>query len=117
MLDVVALPTADVSGEVLPAYPHEDQEGPDHFSKFGLLVQADAEFTVSLQHPPAMAVMVWGTGERERYSALHSSGCAGAGWQVFAGGLWLAEPMCAEVLVETAQSAEVVAIAAGLGCP
>lgn len=116
VLGAVALPTADVRTEVLEPVWWGDQGALSYFAKFGLWVHPGSEFTVRVQHSPEIALMGWGTGDHASYSILRSGGCEGSGWRVYAGGLWVAEPMCVELRVETPGSSDVVSVEVGTEC-
>ena len=115
-LGAIALPAADVQAEVIAPVLHGDQGALRYFAKFGLLLHSTSEFTAQLQHPPEVALMGWGTGDHATYSTLRSGGCEGSGWKVYAGGLWVSEPMCVELRVDTPESSEVVSVAVGARC-
>ncbi|MGC3955140.1 MAG: hypothetical protein QM804_13000 [Propionicimonas sp.] len=117
VLGVVALPTSDVRTEAIESRWWGDRGALSYNSKFGLWVRPNSEFTVRVQHSPEIALMGWGTGEHETYSTLRSGGCEGSGWKVYAGGLWVAEPMCVELRIETPESSEVVSVEVGADCP
>lgn len=116
VLDSVALPTSGSDGDPLQLNHRPEYEGPNYFTKVGLLVSQEAEFSMRVLHEPDVASMNWTTLQGENYSVLHSEGCAGSGWIVFAGGLWVDEPMCVLLLVETATSSETVKIEVGEEC-
>lgn len=116
VLGAVALPTADIRTEVLEPVWWGDQAPLSYFAKFGLWTHPGSEFTLRVQHSPEIALMGWGAGEHASYSTLRSSGCDGSGWRVYAGGLWVAEPMCVELQVETPESSEVVSVEVGADC-
>ena len=116
LLGAVGLPTADVRAEVIEPAWWGDRGVLTYNSKFGLFVQPGAEFTLRLRHSPRTALMGWRTGAHETYSTLRSGGCAGADWKVYAGGIWVAEPMCVELLVETREASEVVELEVGEDC-
>ena len=86
------------------------------FSKFGLLVRRDRVASLEVAQAPGEAVLDYvhpDVGAR----ALSVGPCrsGGAEWVVFAGGLWVTEPGCVELLA--ASGDEVISVRFPVGAP
>lgn len=118
VLDRVALPTdvplqANASGDADPAA--------QLFAKDGLLIRPGASFELEIpENARGYASMGWGS-PGGRTSRLVVPGCGrstGDGTLlVYAGGYWVAEPMCLPLVVKAGQATAQVSVAVGAPCP
>lgn len=118
VLDRVALPTdlvlqANASGEADPAAKL--------FAKDGLLIRPGASFELSIpENARSHASIGWGSPSR-RTSRLVIAGCGASArdrtWLVYAGGYWVAEPVCLPLTVKAGQATEQVFVGVGAPCP
>lgn len=115
VLEAIALPTWGSSG-VLDVYQWEAYDPPNYFAKFGLHVKGGAEFSLRSLHPPATAGLNWTGLQRDIVTVLHSNGCPGSGWLVFAGGIWVDEPRCVQLEVKAGGTSEIVDLGIGVAC-
>jgi hypothetical protein len=85
------------------------------FSKMGLLVRAGA--TVEIGVPEGASHRLDWTWSHKLSAHLRIAGCRGAGeWLVFAGGIYVTEPACVEIIVRTEGREETARLALGAAC-
>jgi hypothetical protein len=117
--DIVALPAARDNATTIegPVHPRTDRGGPTFF-KTGLLVRPGATFKLVV--PEARRSMVsiqWGGGHAPKTWELTVPACPGsARWNVFAGGFWVEEPGCVELIVRDGAHDEVLQFGVGAPC-
>ena len=110
VLGVVALPTRNV------LQANDGGQAGEFFAKHGLVVKADAEVELAVGEGVTGARLEWGgvatTGPTTRHVA-----CAGkTGWLAYAGGYYVATPMCLPVVARSAGKEQTVRIAVGIAC-
>ena len=89
------------------------------FSKFGLLVRRLRQVTLEIVSAPDEAVLDYGGGgDFEPVRALTVDPCdtEGGEWVVWAGGIWVNEPGCVEVLATSDDEEVSVWLAVGASC-
>ncbi len=100
--DVVALPTGRGHGQGRTG-TDDDPESARRFSKMGLLVRPGTSFLLHVAGgSQGNASITWG-GMQAPVSSVSVDDCDGPAdtWLVFAGGIWVLEPDCVDVLVIT----------------
>ena len=118
VLNVVALPT----GRVLQTAPSgETDPAAGLFAKQGLVVRVGASVDRRIGDERASRARIgWGNpgtvGDHVRVEAVDCARDSAAQWVAFAGGYYVAEPMCLPIVVESEGSREVVQIAVGTAC-
>ena len=113
--EAVALPTSDSAARALQTSHREDIPPPNYFAKTGLVVRPGVAFTITVEAPSETAQLGWGC-PANFDSAMTTAGCAGEGWQAFAGGFLVDELRCIEVTVTTNDNEEAVQIGVGAPC-
>jgi len=105
------LPTARSAKRALQALRDEQSPPPSYFAKTGLLVRADAPFSLRVA---GTALIGWGD-PSDFGSVFMSDGCPGEGWLAFPGGFRVERPTCLEVMARTDQGE--ISIQVGVGAP
>ncbi len=128
VVDVVAF--QDVDSHQLGRF---DAETGRRFSKFGLVLRADAAFVLKVAEASRPnAVLDWHTlEEADPSTAIAIDGCAGVcefelqpgcplgetgEWVVYPGGVWTVEPACIELEITTDRASETVRLPIGVTC-
>ncbi len=90
------------------------------FAKFGLPVRVGRELVLEVPSTGAV-LMEWGRMQRPSQPAtlLRIGPCPGAGaeWIVFAGGLWVRDPMCVPITVTSGERRGQVRVGVDTPCP
>lgn len=112
VLDVVALGGIGPGGVPLQTARHTSDS---LFAKSGLLVKSGARFELVVPHGSSLR-LVWGN-KQAPVSRVRVTGCAGPRpWLAFAGGFWVKEPGCADVVVREGAREQKVRVAIGATC-
>lgn len=88
------------------------------FSKFGLPVRRLRQVTLEIVGAPDEALLRYGGGDSALVGALTFGPCGsnGGGWVVWAGGIWVNEPGCVELVAKSGGEEISVWLAVGASC-
>lgn len=112
ILDVVALSGVGPGGVPLQTAQHESGS---LFAKSGLLVKSGATFELVVPQGSSLR-LVWGN-KQDPVSRVRVTGCTGPRpWLAFAGGFWVKQPGCADVVVREGAREQNVRVAIGATC-
>lgn len=117
--DVVVFDKVALPAMALQAAPSGDSDPSARlFAKAALVVAAGSTFMLRLPEEwMGRAGIGWGS-PATRTMAQYVSSCQGrARWLVFAGGLWVAEPSCVPLVVNSWNQERTVMIGVGKACP
>lgn len=100
--------------------PDGDPDSSRRFAKMGLVVRPDTTFELHVgPGSQGNALISWGNvGDPGPVGSLSVAGCPDvAGWPVFAGGIWVLEPACVNLVVVTASDRAELDLPVGASCP
>jgi len=120
VLDVVALPTAPTYPNALQTSIRDAEDGTVYFfAKTGLWWRGHTTFQLSVpaELHDVMAIGWGGPAELAHTVSVDCDPDTEDGWLVLAGGYWVREPMCAELIVEAGGNSQTLKIGLGLPCP
>lgn len=88
------------------------------FSKFGLPVRRSRQVTLEVVSPPGEALLSYGGSELAPVDALTFGPCGSDGgeWVVWAGGIWVKEPGCVELVAKSDNEDISAWLAVGASC-
>ena len=124
VFDRVALPT----GKALQAFPSgESDPAAKLFAKDGLLIRRNVTFDVIVPGEWTGRLTIgWGS-PAKRTNHLRVPGCRPTEtinplrdsdpWVAYAGGYWVSQPACIQLIVRTVQGDQTVQIGVGAACP
>jgi hypothetical protein len=117
----VALPDSSKLQGLGRMGPDNDLQSRRQFSKIPLLLRASGRVSIKVAAmSQANALISWGEGASSApASHLVSEKCVSEDaepWLVFAGGVWMLEPSCVELIVATGNVASVARLAVGATC-
>jgi len=116
---VVALPDLETH-QLGRRGPDGDPDSSRRFAKMGLLICPDTTFELHVgPGSQGNALIGWGNvGDPGPVGSLSVDGCTwDAAWSVFAGGVWVLEPDCVNLLVVTASGQTELDLPIGASCP
>ena len=119
-LGVVALPAASTHPTALQTSARTAEDGTEfYFAKTGLWWRGNTSFQliVPTELRPVLAIGWGGAAELAHTVNVDCDPDADDDWLVLAGGYWVREPMCAELIVEAAGVSERIEIGLGRPCP
>ena len=113
----IALPA--VEALQLGRWGPKDSGYEDHrFAKFGLPVRRFRQATIGIARAPGEALLSFGGSEPASVEALTFGPCGSDGgeWVVWAGGIWVTEPGCVELVARSGNEEISVSLPVGASC-
>lgn len=118
VLDVVALPASPSYANALQTSVRDADDGSvSYFAKTGLWWRGDATFDIAVPAELRTTMAIgWGGPAQAAYTVRVDCGLSDS-WMVMAGGYWVREPICAELVVRVGTKEQRVPIGLGGPCP
>ena len=119
VLNVVGLPTSPQSRALQTARTHDVPPEPRLFAKSGLLIRADAKFSLLVPRRERLWIG-WANGPAQPHRAVVVRGCARpshtrSGWLTYPGGFWVQAVGCFSLIVKSSGREQRMRL--GLGAP
>ena len=116
VLDAVALPTSPGHAALQTSRRTTSDGAVYYFAKTGLVWDGSSAFEIAVPESFRSRVAIaWGT---QVLSHRVEAACGRAGdWLLLPGGYWIAEPLCAELIVRTDTTEATVSLGLGTPCP